>query len=54
MWSLKYGTNDVSTKQKRSWTCRTDSSLTAGGGESGMDWESGVGRRKTLAFRVDG
>jgi len=24
MWNLKYGANDLSTKQKRSWTWRTD------------------------------
>ena len=43
MWSLKYGTNDLATKQKRSWTCRTDSCLLGWRGErgSGMDWESG-------------
>ena len=38
MWNLKCGTNDLSTKQKRSWTCRTDSGfLGGGGGGSGMD-----------------
>ena len=42
MWSLKYGTNDLSTKQKRSWTYRTDLCLPGGGGGYGMDWESGV------------
>ena len=32
MRSLKYSTNDLSTKQKRSWTCRTDSCLAEGRG----------------------
>ena len=40
MWSLKYGTNDQPTKQKRSWTFWKDSYLPQGG--SRMDWESGV------------
>ena len=33
MWSLKYGTNDLSTKQKRSWTCGTDSCVRGRGKE---------------------
>ena len=37
MWSLKYGTNGLSTKQKRSWTCRTDSGLSGGGEEGGVN-----------------
>ena len=35
-WSLKYGTNDLATKQKRSWTCRTDLSLP---GRRGREWD---------------
>ena len=44
MWSLKYGTNDLSKEEKRSWTCRTDWFLLGGWGGSGMDWESVVNR----------
>ena len=36
MWSLKYGTNDLRTKQKRSWVCRTDSRLPGG---RGREWD---------------
>ena len=36
MWNLKCGTNDLSTKQKRSWTCRTDSCLP---GERRREWD---------------
>ena len=31
MWSLKYGTHDLSTKQRISWTCRKDLCLPGGG-----------------------
>ena len=51
MWSLKYGTNELSSKQKRSWTCMTDLCLPGErgeGGGSGMDWEFGVSRCKLL------
>ena len=37
MWSLKYHTNYLTTKQKRSWTCRTDTCL-PGGEQEGMGW----------------
>ena len=33
MWSLKYGTKDLSTKQKRPWTWRTDLCFPEGEGE---------------------
>ena len=53
MWSLKYGTNDLSTKQKRSWTCGTDSCVRG----RGKEWD-GLGiwgqQMKTLAFGVIG
>ena len=42
MWSLKYGTNDLSTKQKRSWTCRTDLNLPGGEGVMGWIWNLGL------------
>ena len=41
MWSLKYGTNDLSTKQKRSWACGTDSCLL--GGAEGVGWIGSLG-----------
>ena len=43
MWSLKYGTNDLSTKQKRSFVGQTHVCQRGEGGNS-MDWESGVSR----------
>ena len=42
MWSLKHGTNDLTTKQKRSWTWRTDSCLPGGMGE-GVGWIGNLG-----------
>ena len=56
MSSIKYGTNDLSIKQKRSWTWRTDMCLPRGERRegSGMDWESGVGRWKLLHLEWNG
>ena len=55
MWNLKYGTNDLSTKQKqimdmegRLVFAREDK------GESGTDWEFGVGRCRLLHLEYMG
>ena len=45
MWSLKYGTNDLATKQKQ--IVDMENRLVFARGEeegSGMDWKSGVSR----------
>ena len=50
MWSLKYSTNDLSTKQKQTYRHReqTRVCLQGDGGEKGMDREFVVGRCKLL------
>ena len=43
-WSLKYGTNALSTKQKQIRDMENRLVLPGGRGGSGMDWEFGVSR----------
>ena len=46
--------NDLLTKQKRSWTGRTDSCLPGRQGRQWMDWESGVSSWKLLHLEWTG
>ena len=43
MWSLKYGTNDLFIKQKRSWTCKTDRLMFASGRRDRVGWVGSLG-----------
>ena len=49
VWSLKYGTNDLATKQKQIVDMENRLVFARGEGEaSGMDWKSGVSRWRLL------
>ena len=51
MWNLKYNTNDLSMKQKRTHRHREQTCGCQGAVVGGKDWESGISRGKLLCRR---